>query len=367
MRQGKGSGGASTVSIDLMTKLVAWAASGLKLSMLFFVICSVYLLWAVYGGYLNQAVDQRILNNLQLVGQVMALSGVLGTICLVIVTHEEVAYSVVAGLIGLAYIFGFPLMVAAQISGPAQRAGEIILNWGNITGQAMLVVVGLRVLLEIATFVKEAPLRREKLGEAEGLVKEKPKYVSRGPLYRLSRCWEMPYCHEAIKEMCPAYKARRSCWRIRQGCNCDPYLIESLLRRGAGKQISHEDAAYVRSDLTQARLAGSQRTRQCRNCPIFNEHQREKFRLLNPVLITATVVGILAAYPVMRGLYTAFINFMAALARQFSLGAAVPVDRWIQRLDSPAVWIFFYIIVGLLILSYVLKAIEWAVLQRKLV
>ena len=179
----------------------------------------------------------------------------------------------------------------------------------------------------------------------------------------------MPYCHEAIKEMCPAFKNRKNCWRLRQGCNCDPYLIESLLKRGGSTDLLPEQgSAYTRSDLEKgARQAGTERTRSCRNCPIFNEHQRQKFRLLNPITIAATIVGLLAAYPIMRHLYTQFITAIATLARRFALSDTVPVGDWVARFDSPAVWTFFYVIVGLLLLSYVLKAVEWAVLARKLV
>ncbi len=365
MQRGRGSSGASALGIDLMTKVVAWSMTGLRLSVLAFVISTGYVLYGVYGGHLSQGVEPRILDNLRIMGQIMAASGALGAICLVIVTYEEVAYTAVAGILGLGYMFGFPLMVAGQVQSQAQQAGETILKWSNATGEVMLVIVGLRMLHEIVNFIKEAPRRRERLAEEQGL--EKPKYVSRGPIWRLSRCWEMPYCHEAIKEMCPAYQARKNCWRIGRGCNCDPYLIESLLRRGAGKEISQQDEVYMRSDLAGGRQAGGERTRECRDCPIFNEHQREKFRVLNPVFIAATILGLVAAYPVMRGLYAAFIASTARVAEKFAFGTQVPVGQWIQRLDSPAVWVFFCIIVGLLALSYVLKAIEWAILVRKIV
>ena len=68
----------------------------------------------------------------------------------------------------------------------------------------------------------------------------------------------------------------------------------------------------------------------------------------------------------MHRLYTAFIEGTAALAHRLAYGTEVPVDEWIRALDTPAVWVFFYIIVGLLVMSYLLKAVEWAVLQRKI-
>lgn len=363
MRQGKG-GGASTISIDLMAKVMAWSAWLFKIALAALLLSTGYVLYGVYGGHLSQAVDQRILQNLQLMGQVMALSGALAALALIILTSEEIAYAAVVAIVGIGYMFGFPLMVAGQVSSQATQAAEIIARWANTTGQAILVLVGVRVLVEIINFIKEAPARRARIEVEQGFT-ERPKATSRGPAYRLARCWEMPYCHEAIKEMCPAFQRRRSCWRIRQGCNCDPYLIESLLRKGAGKEINARDAAYMRSDLAGGRQAGTDRTRECRTCPIFNEHQRQKFQVLNPLFIAAAIAVLLAAYPVMRRLYAAFIEAMASLAHRLAFGTQVPVDQWIRALDSPAVWVFFYLIVGLLVMSYLLKAVEWAILQRK--
>ncbi len=355
--------GASSTAVDLTTTLVNWSVTGLKIAALAFVVSTAYILYGVYGGHLAGVVEPRIIGNLRLMGQVMALSAALGTICLVVITYAEVAYAVVAGLVGLGFIFGFPLMVAGQVSNEAARAGEIISSWASTTGELIVIVVGVRVLIEIVVFVRDAPQRANKMAEDEGI--ERPRSTTRRPWYRLSHCWEMPFCHEAIREMCPAYKKRKDCWRIKQGCNCDPYLIESLLRRGSAADISGRDETYMRSDLADQRRAGTERTRECRNCPIFNEHQREKFHLLNPILIAAAVVGLIAAYPGVRRLYVGFIHVMASLAERFAFGTQVPVRDWIQRLDSPAVWGFFYVIVGLLVMSYVLKAVEWAVLVRK--
>ena len=88
--------------------------------------------------------------------------------------------------------------------------------------------------------------------------------------------------------------------------------------------------------------------------------------MLNPLIIAGTIILLVLAYPVMRGLYVQFINILANLARQFALGTNVAVDDWIQRFDSPAVWAFFYVIVGLIVLSYILKLVEWAILVRKI-
>ena len=79
---------------------------------------------------------------------------------------------------------------------------------------------------------------------------------------------------------------------------------------------------------------------------------------------SARTVGI---FVLIASVPLAFIGAMARLAERFAFGTQVPVGTWIERLDTPTVWIFFFIIFGLLVMSYVLKAVEWAILARKVV
>ena len=368
----RGGRGTSALKLDMMEKLVAWSGAGVKLFGVAFVVSVAYLVYGIYGGHLRGAIEPRVMNKIQLMGQVMALSGGLGTICLVIITFEEVAFAVVAGMVGLGLVFGFPLLVAGQLDQGGGRAAEVILRWSSLAGQFIVLVVGVRILVEIINYILKAPQRQARISEQQGIEGQK-KSTSRS-IWRLQRCWEMPYCHDAIREVCPAYKARKNCWRIRQGCNCDPNLIEALIRAGgatrgkgdtsSGKMVQE---AYMRSDLeADIKLGEGERTRECKDCPIFNEHQRQKFNLLNPIIIIAAIVGLLAAYPVMRRLYTLSITGLSSLASQMTYGASQSVSQWIGRLDSPAVWVFFYVIVGLLVMSYVLKFVEWAILIKKM-
>jgi len=130
----RGRSGASTLKIDFAEKLVAFSATGVRIFGGAFLISVAYILYGVYGGHLRGAIEPRVMSNLQLMGQIMALSGGLTTICLVVLTSEEVAWSVVVGLLGLGMVFGFPLMVAGQVAQEGERAAEMILRWAGVTG-----------------------------------------------------------------------------------------------------------------------------------------------------------------------------------------------------------------------------------------
>jgi len=367
--------GSSDLQIELTEKLIVWAFTGVKVFAFAFAVSLAYILYGVYGGHLRGAIEPRIMSNLQLMGQIMALSGGMATICLVVVTMEEVAFAVVAGLLGLAMIFGFPLLVAGQVDVQGETAAELIMRWASVTGKFIVLVVAFRLLMEIINYFRDAPQRQARLTRIESLTGDgqKTKTGSR-PWWRLQHCWETPYCHDAIKEVCPAFKARKNCWRIHQGCNCDSGMIEALIRSGAasrGKGVTAEKKGtqeeYMRADLEGGiKIGQGERTRECRDCPIFLEHQRQTFKMVNPIVTIAAIVGLLAAYPIMKQIYQLGIQGMSKLASRLAFGASVSVSDWIGRLDTQTVWVFFYIIVGLLVMSYVLKFVEWAILIRKL-
>lgn len=365
------------VEMDFYSVAVQWSRTVLNIAIIAFVISLGYILYGVFSGALNQLdVDQarRLTGNLNLMGQLLTAAAFLASASLVIMTLEEVAYSVLIGMVGAGMVFGMPILVASNLQSAAVGPATAITVWTKNAGMGVLFVVGLRLALEIANQIRSVAIRAiAQQAEADTTVTKKKKYKKPG---LWDHCWDMPYCHDAVRDVCPAYKARRSCWRYGYGCNCDPSLIETLIRTGGaskGKSAVKatstqklQDGAYVRSDLQADGKAGtSERTIPCRKCPIFIEHQRQKFRIVNPAAIILTLVGFAVAYQPLLKLYELLINGMAQIAARMTYGTAmVDAGEWVQYLNTPAVQVFFFIILGLFVLSYVLKFVEWLVLRQ---
>ena len=55
-----------------------------------------------------------------------------------------------------------------------------------------------------------------------------------------------------------------------------------------------------------------------------------------------------------------------AVAANISINQRVNAGQWFEYLNTPGVKVFFFVILGLLALSYVLKFTEWVVLEKKL-
>jgi hypothetical protein len=153
-------------------------------------------------------------------------------------------------------------------------------------------------------------------------------------------------------------------------------MIERLIRSGAldtAKGASRSSAvqkaqqeAYVRSDLqADAPVKASERTIPCSKCPIYLDHQRQKFRIVNPIAVIATVVLMGVAYLPLKQLYYGVVAAISHIAATLTFGTNVNAASWFDYLNTPALQVFFFIIVGLLALAYVLKFIEWAIFEKK--
>lgn len=367
---------------DVYTFLAKWSRTGLQLAIAGFVISLGYILYGMFSGVLvqgNATPEQvaRFVANLSLMGKVLAASSLLGAICFLLLTISEFAFAVLLGIIGAAMMFGMPVLVANNLAGRAPgQIANVINEWTKNAGMAILTMVALRILYEIVEQLRTAGARRKEREEQEAL--EGPKKVKKAQGQGVwSPCWKLPYCHDAVREHCPAFKAKRSCWRFGYGCNCDPSLIESLIRSGAletAKGSSRQSAvqkaqqaAYVRSDLqADAPVRAQERTIPCSKCPIYLDHQRQKFKIVNPIAVVAAVVLLALAYKPLLVLYSAVITAISAVASKLTFGTRVNAGEWFDYLNITPIKVFFFVIVGLLALAYVLKFVEWVIFEKKL-
>lgn len=366
---------------DAYAFLAKWSRTVLQFAIAGFVISLGYILYAMFSGVLNQAGSAsagdvaRLAANMRVMGQILALSSLVGAVAFVVLTLSELALAVALGILGVGLLLGMPVLVATNLAQAPETVVAPINEWTRNAGMAILLIVGLRILYEIVETIRTAEARRKEREEREeetGL--KKAKKSTKPGIW--SPCWGLPYCHEAVKEQCPAFKARRSCWRYGSGCNCDPSLIERLIRsggldsaKGASRATSREkavQAAYVRSDLqADSPLKAAERTIPCSKCPIYLDHQRQKFKIVNPIAIVATLIAMAVLYAPLKLIYLQVVHGIAGLASRFSFHNIDP-GTWFRYLETPALQVFFFIIIGLLGLAYVLKFVEWAIFEKKL-
>ncbi len=362
---------------DWYEVVASYAGNIAKVCVAAFVVALGYIIYGVYGGYLDSNVDARKLGNIVLMGKVLCAAGILGTLAFIVAMAHEVAYGVAAGIVGLALIFGTPMLLITKLQSPDSPAGVAIQEWTFRAGLGICVLALLRVVYQIGHMLKTGPKSREKAlrDEEERLGPKKVKRVQ--GVY--SRCWDLPYCHDTIRDVCPAYKDRKNCWRMKRGCNCDPMMVETMIQAGAARMGKGQDKVGAKKQQTAddymrdavgagkgAKGTPSGRTISCKKCPIYGEHQRQKFKIVNPIALVLTIVGLVLCYPILNEAYKGTVQWMANTAAEFTMGNQIDPGKWFAYLDTPTVQVFFFAIVSLFLVSYVLKFVEWAVFVKKI-
>ena len=85
-----------------------------------------------------------------------------------------------------------------------------------------------------------------------------------------AKCWQMPYCRDFVRSICPAYEARKPCWQLKRGCYCDE---KTIIARHEDPREGEEFAKSLqyRADNSLKRdLIAAQQRQLCRNCVIYN-------------------------------------------------------------------------------------------------
>ena len=172
----------------------------------------------------------------------------------------------------------------------------------------------------------------------------------------LGKCWQLPYCRKFVRERCPIYHARRTCWRERVGCMCEEEVIRKAMEN---KPISKDQVLDGSNIPRNHKLNEKQKAERCRNCIIYNEHQRHKYKALVPAVVLAFAL-------VYLGGHTVLIGGMAHILALVDKGVRGTImDK--NRTELPVLFLEGMLFTAMtLALSYAMKALEYAVFKLKL-
>lgn len=181
-----------------------------------------------------------------------------------------------------------PLMGVKADQDVAQAAMAPIRDAGLILG-----VVGLLVLLiDITGKVRgrlQQGIKADQLKYGKGVREERDIQN-----VFLGKCWQLPYCRKFVRERCPIYHSKRTCWRELTGCMCEEKVIANAMEN---KPIPKDAVLAAQFIPRNDRLTLSQKRERCKVCVIYNEHQKHKYRAVLP----AVIVGFIAFYALFRG------------------------------------------------------------------
>src|SRR5687768_14746751 len=188
-----------------------------------------------FGGGAVQASEQQALSNIELF-QKLIISGLLaaGVGATFLFWGEELLGAlqlIVAGLLWFS-----PLIVTSAAGVQADnRVVQSALGTVQSGGTALGALAILVLLVDIANRIKDRAQQGSKADQlkyGKGIREES----DRQNVF-MGKCWQLPYCRKFVREKCPIYHAKRTCWKEQVGCMCE----ESVIRGAMENKIIPKD------------------------------------------------------------------------------------------------------------------------------
>lgn len=406
-----------------------WTRRIMQLATLGTILLYAYLFYGLFMGdvgnwaSLSHNDRLRIVSNIQ--GACMYLNVVLGvlllTLCILYYDEESLGYMLVAG--GVVLYYGLPFLLDQVLGNQLQAWSEshnlaalAIINQLKLAALMLAVPGGVLAIrdLILRVFTGSAHRREEFSAMQYGGSVHEEKPPSKPPVGILAKCWQLPYCRDVIRKGCPIYHARTKCWKERVGCMCEENVIrhamdaiisKELIQKdepdaddplgGIGslaitKEAPGESEALLEWEKTQeypSRTAVAAppaprhvkiphnpnvpmhvKVERCRNCVIYNEHQRLKYQFFAPLLVLAVPAVAFVELQTLSNWLNQLLSEVDRLLGKLSLsgGGGVAPD-----LAGSITSIGFanYVIIGCLVViltTMALRFLEYVVFKLKL-
>ena len=187
----------------------------------------------------------------------------------------------------------------------------------------------------------------------------------------LGKCWEGPYCRTFIRDHCPIFIKRQACWKNRRGCYCDEDIVSGAAAKVKGVMLEMAPASETNfsTPATQTNrkvhLTEWQKAERCRNCIIYNEHQREKYKVFMPIVILGTVAGTAAFSQPAFALVKVVITRVDRMVQSLSFGPTSGTPRHYIDIADWAVW-SIVLALSVMLISKVLQTLEYLIFVKKI-
>lgn len=370
------------------------------------------------GHWATLSHDDRVRIATNIDSAVFYLNIVLGvflvTVCILFYDEEPYGYALVAGSVALYY--GLPFLLdfmapnlVADWQKNGNRAALAIFNQLKMAALMMAIPGGILTVRDLFLRIIDGGSRRKEEFSAMqygGSVREEEENVGTPILGIFAKCWQLPYCRPAIRKGCPIYHARTRCWRQRVGCMCEENVIRHAMDALIGKELIKTDQPDVnmestgiagltlekdRDETTQEKTTELPRrhsppphprnvkiphnpnipmkfkVERCRNCVIYNEHQRMKYQFFAPLMVLLLPALTIWQFDVITNGLNRIIHTMDTFMSKLSLAGDGGRAVGVSLLGVPMS--VQYIIIGCLVVigtTMVLRAMEYVLFKWKI-
>ncbi len=366
-RRGRGTG----TALDEYARTVLWVAFGISALLLAYLLMGLYSgAWAkVALGALTHDARLRQLGNIDVVFKGLQLTAFVGMVALLICTFRDEAMGYVLLAVGAAFYAGLPFLTDQIYNYRALKASVAtqMLMQDFQTLAWLFFVPGL--LGTLADFARRfqgasetAAIQRVNLKYGANVAKQRTAQNKTRTVF--SRCWELPYCRENIRDKCPVYVKRQGpCWWHKEGCMCEEKIVlQAIITSDWKAQAAKADTAFNFGNKRSTLTPEAKRAR-CRNCIIYNEHQRQKYKAMVTVVLVATPLLVWKNAAALQSLTAHSLSRLDALMQRFSFdNTPVPVSV----LHASALQWTFLGALCVVLLSQVLKLVEFWCFKMKI-
>jgi hypothetical protein len=235
---------------------------------------------------------------------------------------------------------GIPMLALIALRTSAMGAGVV----------AMLVVF-VDVFMKVQTRFSQGT-KADQLKYGKGIKEE----VDRKNVF-MCTCWQLPYCRKFVRERCPIFHAKRSCWREKVGCMCEEEVIKGAMEN---RTIPKDAVAAARYIPQNNKITMLQKMERCRQCVIYNEHQKHKYRLFLPITLLG-FTGICALlWPLLMGAMHGMVQEAEKTMNKVIVGGGVnaQIPDALQQIILASIC--------LVLLTYILKILEFMIFKLKI-
>ncbi|MEN6358392.1 MAG: hypothetical protein ABFD83_15065 [Armatimonadota bacterium] len=340
---------------------------GLKIGIPVAAVTVTYLLWVIFGprlahiDKLSVADSDYLINSAVISCKALTIASLAIVVSVIIRLLYDELVGQTLSVLGILLYFGTPEALARFVHVQNARAAGLALAIvnefcviGAICALPGLVLVVRDCILRIWRGISSKRVMETRWGdEREREKKKKPKFYG--------NCWDMAYCREFVKRVCPAFQKKRPCWRIKTGCYCDEHTILMAMASQGEENESYKGILHslgLDGQSKKPKVSAKVKRIRCRRCGIYAEHQRQKYRLLSPMVFPAVIFALYFFYSQLSWyITTAFQKtdqFVGFLSYKSVTSTAYASDG--RMLTNIAiVWL------AIILISYTLRTLEYLI------
>jgi hypothetical protein len=247
---------------------------------------------------------QTNLENFSMVAVFGSIAAVLGAAWLY--WAEEILGAVLLIIGGILWSAPMWMPSIGATGGAAAEANQILIKCAYFPGVLGIIALMSEGISRLRIRMKQGAKADVKFGKEVNEEKDRRSQF-------LGKCYQLSFCRKFVRERCPIYHSKVACWKERVGCMCEESVIRNAME---GKVIPANAVAAAKFIPHNPKLTPGQKVERCKQCVIYNEHQKHKYQLFLAGAIVITIGSyVIVRQPATDALENILVNADSAISK----------------------------------------------------